>query len=57
MNHKRAGYRKYMTKKHNQWVIGWVIEDFRQRPEKVGKLISSGTLSVSGPRVVPPDLP
>ena len=29
--------------------FGWVIEDFRQRPEKVSKLISSGTFSISGP--------
>ena len=35
----------------------WVIEDFRRRPEKVGEVISSGTFSVSGPRVVPADLP
>ena len=27
----------------------WVIEDFMPRPEKVGKVISSGTFSVSGP--------
>ena len=27
----------------------WVIEDFRRRPEKGGKVISSGTFSVSGP--------
>ena len=27
----------------------WVIEDFRWRPEKVGKVISLGTFSVSGP--------
>ena len=27
----------------------WVIEDFRWRPEKVSKVISSGIFSVSGP--------